>query len=170
MLGEGTRVNPFNSFFANGIADIDYALQDFKIDGFQVTAGRQSFVLKRFTFNDDSSRDTLSMGLGYGRAMFTPWDIMGRGVGTISILEHGWQPIRFRRDTPFSNSPDLALVFTNNFNVGTYTFDSPDNDFWGDSTTEGITLIISNDVIPEPTSALLLLLPATALLRRKLFC
>ena len=134
-----------------------------------MTAGGQTRSINRFTFDGDGSFDNYYVGFGDGTAG-TAWDTDGAGVGAISVLETAWQTIRFRINTPFANSPGEALVFTNNFNVGTYIFNSANNVFWGGSNTDGITLIISGDVIPEPTSALLLLLPATALLRRKRLC
>ena len=163
----GATTDPFNSFFSGALAGGGYTAQDFEIDGFQVSAGTQTRTLDRFTFDDDGpSRDDYSLGFG-DRTTTTTWDTLGAGVGAISVLETAWQTIRFRDNTPFANSPGEALVFTDNFNVGTYIFDSDNNVFWGGSVTDGITLVISGDVIPEPTSALLLLLPATALLRRK---
>ena len=169
FTGESTT-NPFNNFFVGANASTTYTTQDFEIDGFQVTAGTQTRTLDRFVFEDDgSSRDDFSLGFGDG-TNFTTWDTDGAGVGVISVLDTFWQTIRFRDTTTFANSPGEALVFTDNFNVGTYTFDGASNVFWGGSVTDGITLVISGDVIPEPTSALLLLLPATALLKRKRFC
>ena len=161
--GDATS-DSFNSFFSGAIANNDYFSQDFEIDGFQVTAGSLTRTLHRFVFEDDTpdSGDDFSISGtgGWG-------DINGAEVGAISVLETAWQTIRFRDTTTFANSPGEALVFTDNFNVGTYTFDSASNIFWGGTRTDGITLIISGDVVPEPTSALLLLLPATALLKRK---
>ena len=167
----GVTTNPFNNFFSGAVATLGYTNQDFEIDGFQVTAGSQTRTLGRFVFEDDgSSEDDFTMGFGDGTAG-TTWDTDGVGVGAISVLETSWQTIRFRDNTTFANSPGEALVFTDNFNVGAYTFRGTANIFWGGTGgTDGITLIISGDVIPEPTSALLLLLPATALLKRKRFC
>ena len=162
--------NPFNNFFSGAAARSIYTLNDFEIDGFQVTAGTQTRTLDRFTFEDDGSfQDDFSMGFGDGTTA-TTWDTDGAGVGTISVLDDGWQTIRFRNTSTFTNPAGEALVFTDNFNVGTYTFSNLNNIFWGGSNTNGITLVISGDVIPEPTSALLLLLPATALLSRKRSC
>ena len=164
--------NYFNSFFNGANTSLNYANQDFEIDGFQVTAGSQTLTLDRFTFEDDgSAHDDFSLGFGDGTAR-TIWDTDGEGVGAISVLETAWQTIRFRDTTTFANSPGEALVFTDNFNVGTYTFNpNTANVFWGGSNTDGITLIISGDVIPEPTSALLLLLLLPSLLlKRKRFC
>ena len=163
------RTNPFNSFFNGAVARFAYDTQDFEIDGFQVSAGTQTRTLDRFTFGDRPFFYDYSMGFGDGTTA-TTWDTDGAGVGAITVIESPWQTIRFRDNTPFANSPGEALVFTDNFNVGTYTFNSPINVFWGGSNTDGITLIISGDVIPEPTSALLLLLPAIALLKRKRSC
>ena len=169
LVGSGTT-NPFNNFFNGASISFVYNNQDFEIDGFQVSAGTQTRTLDRFTFGDDgSSFDEFSLSFGDGTAR-TIWDTDGEGVGVISVLETAWQTIRFRDTTTFANSPGEALVFTDNFNVGTYTFDDSGNVFWGGSTTNGITLVISGDVIPEPTSALLLLLPATTLLKRKRSC
>ena len=168
----GPPADLFNSFFGNGLPANTYTLNDLEIDGFQVTAGSQTRSLNRFTFNDDaggSSFDAFSLGFGDG-TFGTPWDTEGEAVGAISVLETAWQTIRFRDTTTFANSPGEALVFTDNFNVGTYTFSSDNNVFWGGSNTDGITLVIRGDVIPEPTSALLLLLPATTLLKRKRSC
>ena len=166
----GIRSNPFNSFFNGGVARFFYNSQDFEIDGFRVTAGSQTRTLNRFVFADDGSlRDDFSLGFGDGTAG-TTWDTNGVGVGAISVLDTFWQTIRFRGTSTFANSPGEALSFTDNFNVGTYTFNAVHNIFWGGNVTDGITLIISGDVVPEPTSALLLLLPATALLKRKRFC
>ena len=166
----GATTNPFNNFFASGVFSDNYTAQDFEIDGFQVIAGTQTRSLNRFVFLDDgSSFDGFSTYFGDG-TVGTPWGTEGAGVGAISVLETAWQTVRFRDTTTFANSPGEALVFTDNFNVGIYTFTSINNFFWGGSVTDGITLIISSDVIPEPTSALLLLLPATALLKRKRFC
>ena len=163
----GVTTNPFNSFFAGARAHTDFFTQDFEIDGFQVTFGTQTQRLVRFIFEDDTpdSGDDFSISFNTLRI-----DADGIGVGAISVLETAWQTIRFRDTTTFANSPGEALVFTDNFNVGTYTFDSADNVFWGGSITNGITLVVSNAVIPEPTSALLLLLPAIALLKRKRSC
>ena len=168
FIGSRTT-NPFNVFFASVSGLIFYLFQDFEIDGFQVTAGTQTSTLDRFSFDDGDSGDDFYVGFGDG-TNFTPWDTDGAGVGAISVDPSPWQTIRFRGTTNFANPAGEALVFTDNFNVGTYTFDSADNVFWGGTRTDGITLVISGDVIPEPTSALLLLLPATALLRRKRFC
>ena len=168
FLGAGS-INPFNSFFGNGLSSNVYTEQNFEIDGFQVTAGSQTRSLNHFDFEDDGSEDNYSLGFGDGTAR-TIWDTNGAGVGAITVIESPWQTIRFRDNTPFANSPGEALVFTDNFNVGTYTFNSNSNVFWGGTRTDGITLVVSNAVIPEPTSALLLLLPAIALLRRKRFC
>ena len=163
----GNAINPFNNFFASGVISSTYTAKDFEIDGFQVSAGSQTRTLDRFVFEDGgSSSDNYSLDFGDGTAS-TIWDTNGVGVGAISVLETAWQTIRFRDTTTFANPAGEALVFTDNFNVGTYTFFSFNNTFWGGSATNGITLVISGDVIPEPTSALLLLLPATALLRRK---
>ena len=162
--------NPFNSFFENGLSSTTYTDQNFEIDGFQVTAGTQTRSLNFFIFDHhDTLGDGFSLGFGDGTAG-TTWDTDGVGVGAITVIESPWQTIRFRDTTTFTNSPGEALVFTDNFNVGTYTFTDSDNVFWGGSNRDGITLVISGDVIPEPTSALLLLLPATALLKRKRFC
>ena len=161
--------DPFNNFFSGAVARLAYTAQDFEIDGFQVSAGTQTRTLDRFTFDDDgSSLDDYSMGFGDGTAR-TTWDTDGAGVGIISVLDTFWQTIRFRDTTTFSNPAGEALVFTDNFNVGTYTSDAFANVFWG-GRTDGITLVVSNAVIPEPTSALLLLLPAIALLKRKRSC
>ena len=162
--------NPFNNFFSGALAQFGYTAQDFEIDGFQVSAGTQTRTLDRFTFDDDTpnSGDDFSLAFGNGTAG-TTWDTDGAGVGAISVPYTAWQTIRFIGAATFANSGE-ALVFTDNFNVGTYTFDSANNVFWGGSLTDGITLTVSSDVIPEPTSALLLLLPSTALLRRKRFC
>ena len=174
----GGAINPFNNFFANGLARFSYGTQDFEIDGFRVTAGTQTRTLDRFTFDDDgSSSDDFSMGFGDGISG-TTWDTykypnqegVSTGVGVISVFETAWQTIRFRGTASFANPAGEALVFTDNFNVGTYTFGGASNVFWGGTRTDGITLVISGDVVPEPTSALLLLLPATALLRRKRSC
>ena len=166
----GVTTNPFNNFFSVALARFAYTAQDFEIDGFQVTAGSQTLILDRFSFEDDgSSHDDYFMNFGDGTAG-TAWDDDGVGVGAISVLETAWQTIRFRDTPAFTNSPGEALVFTDNFNVGTYTFFSSDNEFWGGGFLQGITLVISGDVVPEPTSALLLLLPATALLKRKRSC
>ena len=164
-----TGTNLLNSFFDSAGRSSSYTAQDFEIDGFQVTAGTQTRTLDRFAFDGDGSFDNYFMGFGDGTAA-TTWDTNGAGVGAISVLETSWQTIRFRDTTPFANSPGEALVFTDNFNVGIYTFTSASNVFWGGSNTDGITLVVSNAVIPEPTSALLLLLPATALLKRKRSC
>ena len=162
--------NPFNNFFSGAGTSSNYANQDFEIDGFQVSAGTQTRRLNRFKFDDEGVFfDDYSMSFGDGTAG-TPWDTDGAGVGAISVFDTFWQTIRFRDTTTFANSPGEALVFTDNFNVGTYTFNSFNNVFWGGSFLQGITLIVSGDVIPEPTSALLLLLPATALLKRKRSC
>ena len=163
--------NPFNSFFNGTNASFRYTNQDFEIDGFQVSAGTQTRTLDRFIFEDDgSAHDDFSLGFGDGTAR-TTWDTDGEGVGVISVFETAWQTIRFRGTSTFANPAGEALVFTDNFNVGNYTFNPySGNVFWGGSDTDGIRLIISGDVIPEPTSALLLLLPATALLKRKRFC
>ena len=67
------------------------------------------------------SFNIFSLGFGDGTAG-TAWDTDGTGVGAISVFETAWQTIRFRDNTPFANSPGEALVFTDNFNVGTYTF------------------------------------------------
>ena len=169
-VGLFQTTNPFNSFFSGATARSIYFFQDFEIDGFQVSAGTQTRTLDRFTFDDDgNSGDDFSLGFGDGTNSRT-WDTDGEGVGAISVLETAWQTIRFRGNILFANPAGGALSFTDNFNVGTYTFDSANNVFWGGSATNGITLVVSNAVIPEPTSALLLLLPATALLRRKRFC
>ena len=168
LVGLG-NTRPFNSFFASGYTAGTDLAQDFEIDGFQVSAGSQTRSLNHFGFAYDVSFNIFSLSFGDGTAR-TIWDTDGEGVGVISVLETAWQTIRFRDNTPFANSPGEALVFTDNFNVGTYTFDDSANVFWGGSTTNGITLVISGDVIPEPTSALLLLLPATALLKRKRSC
>ena len=165
FLGE-FGVNPFNNFFASADAFAIYTSQDFEIDGFQVSAGTQTRSLNRFTFDDIGPFDRLSMGFGDGTTA-TTWDTDGVGVGAISVFDTFWQTIRFRGTSTFANSAGEALSFAGNFNVGIYTFDAPNNVFWGGSNTDGITLVISGDVIPEPTSALLLLLPATALLKRK---
>ena len=166
----GPPADPFNSFFGNGVPANTYTLNDLEIDGFQVTAGSQTRSLNRFTFNDAYfTFDAFSLGFGDGTTG-TPWDTEREAVGAISVLETAWQTIRFRDTTTFANSPGEALVFTDNFNVGTYTFSSDNNVFWGGSNTDGITLVIRGDVIPEPTSALLLLLPATTLLKRKRLC
>ena len=62
----------------------------------------------------------------------TTWDTDGAGVGAISVLETAWQTIRFRDNTPFANPVGEVLVFTDNFNVGTYGFSlDSDNIFWG---------------------------------------
>ena len=166
----GGGTTPFNSFFNSATASFNYTDQDFEIDGFQVSAGTQTRTLDRFTFEDDgSSLYNYSMGFGDGTTA-TTWDTDGVGVGAISVFETAWQTIRFRDNTPFANPAGEALVFTDNFNVGTYTFNNFGNAFWGGSLLQGITLVISGNVIPEPTSALLLLLPATALLKRKRLC
>ena len=154
----------FNSFFAGATASFNYTDQDFEIDGFQVTTGTQARTISRFTFDDDgNSGDDFSIS-GFVR------NTNGAGVGAISVLETFWQTIRFRDTTTFANPAGEALSFAGNFNVGIYTFNSDNNVFWGGTRTDGITLVISSDVIPEPTSALLLLLPATALLKRKRSC
>ena len=161
--------NPFQELFSGGVTRFTYANQDFEIDGFQVRAGAQTRTLDRFSFDDDApSSDNLSMGFGDGTAG-TPWDTDGAGVGAISVFETVWQTIRFRNTTTFANPAGEALVFTDNFNVGNYTFVGNSNVFWGGTRMDGIRLTINGDVIPEPTSALLLLLPATALLKRKRF-
>ena len=162
--------NPFNNFFSAGVTRFNYANQDFEIDGFQVSAGTQTRTLDRFSFDDDAPfSDNLSMGFGDGTTA-TTWHTDGAGVGAISVFETAWQTIRFRDTTTFANPAGEALVFTDNFNVGNYTFVGNSNVFWGGTRIDGITLVISGDVIPESTSALLLLLPATALLKRKRFC
>ena len=167
----GSRTNPFNSFFNGAVARFRYTTQDFEIDGFQVSAGTQTRSLKRFVFDDDgSSFDDYSIVFSDGTAGSTTWDTEGVGVGAISVLETSWQTIRFIGTSTFTNPAGEALSFTDNFNVGIYTFTSPRNVFWGGSVVDGITLVVSNAVIPEPTSALLLLLPATALLKRKRSC
>ena len=167
----GITTNPFNNFFSGAAGTTsDYTDQDFEIDGFRVMAGIRTRTFDRFTFDDDgSARDDFSMGFGDG-TNFTTLDTNGASVGVISVFETAWQTIRFRGTSTFSNPAGEALVFTDNFNVGTYTFSDSDNFFWGGSRTNGITLEIISDVIPEPSSALLLLLPATALLKRKRFC
>ena len=165
--------NPFNNLFGKDSIPNLYSFQDFEIDGFQVTAGTQTRTLNRFTFDDDGdSGDDLVLSFGDGTNA-TTWDTDGEGVGAISVLETAYQTIRFRTGIGFSSNhlPGETLRFNGNFNVGFYSFESnDDNAFWGGSNSEGITLIVSSDVIPEPTSALLLLLPATALLGRKRFC
>ena len=163
--GSTTSTTQGNWDTAGGVTS-SYTNQDFEIDGFKVTTGTQTRTLNRFSFNDDSPRsggfhgDDFSMGFGDGT-----------GVGVISVLDNVWQTIRFRNDNPFSATADEALVSIGNFNEGIYrSLNDTDNFFWGGSFAQGITLIISSDAIPEPTSALLLLLPATALLKRKRFC
>ena len=167
--GEGAGVfegdatsDSFNSFFAGASVRSNYFLQDFEIDGFQVTTGTETGTFNRFTFGDDTpdSGDDFSISGALRETNVA-------SVGAISVLETAWQTIRFIGTSTFANSPGEALSFAGNFNVGTYTFDSANNVFWGGTRTDGITLVISGDVVPEPTSALLLLLPATALLRRK---
>ena len=161
-----TTSDSFNSFFAGANANTDTFSQDFVIDGFNVTTGTHASTFLRFTFEDD----TPNSGDDFSISGTIQLDTDGRAVGAISVLETAWQTIRFIGTSTFANSPGEALSFAGNFNVGTYTFDSANNVFWGGTRTDGITLIISGDVVPEPTSALLLLLPATALLRRKRFC
>ena len=155
---------PFKTFFASGNSSPRlYFSLDFEVAGFQVTAGTQTRTLSGFTFNDDGSRDDLSMGFD------ATWDTNGAGVGAISVDPSPWQTIRFRNTATYSNPAGEALRFKGNFKTGSYRFSAGDaNNFWGGSRSpSGIRLVISTDVIPEPTSALLLLLPATALLRRK---